>query len=292
MTINGFIPIHKPVGLSSQQTVSKVKKILGSKKAGHTGTLDPAAEGLLLVAVGKATRLTEYFLNRDKGYRAEVHFGASTDTGDREGNIVEQKQNFSISRDRVLAALASFTGKIKQVPPAASALKIDGQPAYKLFRQGKAPEIPARDVTIYSLQPLGQVSTITPDRPLLHLDIHCSKGTYIRSLAADIGASLDCPAHLSSLLRTSIGQIDLSQAASLDDLEQGYQTWLLDMAIAVDHMPVVELDLRQAAAFCHGRRVESQGIDGETAVFQGNKLLGIAQVHSGIIKPVKVIQES
>jgi len=291
LTIHGFIPINKSAGLTSQQVVTRVKKIIKCKKAGHTGTLDPAAEGLLLVAVGKATRLTEYFLSGDKGYRASICFGTATDTGDREGNVVESAEEFVIAPEIISDALTAFQGEISQVPPAASALKINGTRAYTLFRQGLNPEMPARIVTIHSISSSGPLVEINPSRSTLTIDVVCSKGTYIRSLAADIGVFLGCPAHLSALVRTSISQITLNQAATLADLELGYQPWLMDMSIAVEKMPRIDLEPTQSVLFSHGRNFEIDSPDGEIAVFSENKLQGIARATAGIIKPVKVLTQ-
>lgn len=289
MNIDGFIPVHKPVGLTSQQTVSKVKKITGSRKAGHTGTLDPGAEGLLLVALGRATRLTEYFLEGEKGYRASIFFGIATDTGDREGATIAALDSFAISPSSVLAVLADFHGKITQIPPAASAIKIEGQRAYKLFRQGLKPDMPARQVEITSIRPLGLEDSLTPANPVLVVDVLCSKGTYIRSLARDIGSALGCPAYLSGLVRTSMSWLTLDQAASLADLEKGYKNWLLDMSAAVHKLPKIYLDSIEAESFFHGRSITCSDFHGEAAVFSGQRLLGIALVVDGILKPVKVL---
>lgn len=290
--MNGFIPLNKPVGISSQQAVSRVKKILDCKKAGHTGTLDPAASGLLLIALGRATRLSEYFLDGDKGYRAEVAFGQATDTGDREGQVIDQVQDFLIPAPRIEAALQEFQGKIRQRPPQASALKIDGQRAYTLFRQGLNPQMPWREVFIHSLKIVGESVDISPANPVLTLDIVCSKGTYIRSLAEDIGRALGLPAHLASLVRTQLSQISLAQAASFADLERDYRPFLLDMSVAVASLPRLDLKEREAAHFLHGRPIKHDSpFQGEIAVFSGARLLGIARAHSGIIKPTKVLAQ-
>lgn len=288
MSINGFIPLNKPLGISSQQAVSRVKKITGSKRAGHTGTLDPLADGLLLVAVGRATRLCQYFLDGDKGYRAEIKFGSATDTGDREGRVIDTVGDFYFSRDEITAVLAKFQGWIEQRPPAASALKINGQRAFTLFRQGLAPEMPLRRVEIKSLRCLA-LADISEQNPLLTIEVLCSKGTYIRSLARDIGDALGCPAHLAGLTRTRISQINLSQAATFADLEEDYQPWLLDMAVAVEKMPRLQVEDQERKFFLQGRELTAAGFAGEVAVFSGSNLLGIALASENIIKPVKVL---
>ncbi len=288
MSINGFIPLNKPLGFSSQQAVSRVKKFTGSKRAGHTGTLDPLATGLLLVAIGKATRLCQYFLDGDKGYRAEIKFGAATDTGDREGRVIDTARDFYFSRQEIAAVLAKFQGSIEQRPPAASALKLNGQRAYTLFRQGLAPEMPVRQVQIKSLCILCPAD-ISDANPIMTIDVLCSKGTYIRSLAMDIGAALGCPAHLAGLVRTRISQINLSQAATFADLEGDYKPWLLDMAVAVEKMPKLQVEGKERKFFLQGRELAAAGFAGEIAVFSGTRLLGIAWASQDIIKPVKVL---
>lgn len=288
MSIDGFIPLNKPAGISSQQAVSRVKRITGCKKAGHTGTLDPLATGLLLVAVGRATRLCQYFLDGDKGYRAEIQFGAATDTGDREGRVICTDQNFNFSNEQIAAVLAEFHGLIDQVPPAASALKINGQRAFNLFRLGQTPEMPVRQVYIKSIAML-QDTGIDDANPILSIEVLCSKGTYIRSLARDIGVALGCSAHLAALTRTHISQISLSQAATFADLEKNYSPWLLDMAIAVDKLPRLQVEGENRSFFLQGRQLTASGYEGEVAVFSGTRLLGIAMAYDNIIKPVKVL---
>lgn len=289
MTLNGFIPLNKPLGLTSQQAVSRVKRILGCKKAGHTGTLDPAAEGLLVIALGSATRLSEYFLDGDKGYRAEITFGIATDSCDREGAVTKVQDQFSIGLAQVEKVLEGFKGVITQVPPVASAIKLNGKRAYKLYREGQTPEMPSRQVTIHKLKSIKPAPEITPANPVLVIDVICSKGTYIRSLARDIGAALDCPSHMSALVRTSVSQITLDQAATLEDLEIGFKPWLLDMSIAVQKLGKIELNQDQSRLFSHGRTLTIPCPDGDVAIFSGPHLLGVALASAGTIKPTKVL---
>jgi tRNA pseudouridine55 synthase len=286
--VNGFIPLNKPAGISSQQAVSKVKRITGVKKAGHTGTLDPMATGLLLVALGKATRLCQYFLDGTKGYRGEIRFGAATDTGDSEGRVIATASNYYYSLQEITAVLTKFQGWIQQRPPAASALKIDGQRAYKLFRQGKSPEMPLRKVEINTLDNI-YPQDISDANPILTIDVHCSKGTYIRSLARDIGEALGCPAHLASLIRTHMSHIDLSLAATFLDLEEDFSPWLLDMAVAVDNLPRLQVEGQDCKFFTEGRSITAQSDLGEVAVFSGDLLLGIGFATANIIRPIKVL---
>lgn len=285
---SGFIPLNKPVGLSSQQAVTRVKSIVGGKKAGHTGTLDPMATGLLLVAVGTATRLSQYFLESDKGYLAELKFGVATDTGDGEGQVIATAEKFCYPPATIAETLQQFLGWISQRPPEASAIKVKGQRAYALFRQGKALALPPRPVLIKSLRHLNP-STINEANPFLELEVQCGKGTYIRSLARDLGTALSCPIHLSGLTRTSIGKITLEAAASFADLESNYRPWLLPPALAVENLPQVQVETQEGVLFIQGRALPAPGLTGEVAVFQGDKLLGLALAGDNRLKPTKVL---
>ena len=292
MNLDGFIPLDKPHGMSSQKAVSRVKTITGSRKAGHTGTLDPLATGLLLVAVGRATRLCQYFLEGDKGYRATIKFGAATDTGDSEGQVMATAEDFFFDTGKINATLEKFQGWISQRPPAASAIKIAGQRAYTLFRQGEKLEMPPRQVRIHSITNPNPVC-ISPSSPLLEIVVYCSKGTYIRSLAADIGKALGCPAHLADLVRIQVSQIKLEEAASLADLENNYLPWILDMAVAVEGLPKLSVGVNQRRQFIRGQALSVETVPGEIAVFSSDRLLGIGQADGIIIKPTKVlVQES
>lgn len=288
MKPEGFLPLDKPRGISSQQAVTRVKKITGCTKAGHTGTLDPLASGLLVIALGRATRLCRYFLEGDKGYRAVIRFGTATATGDGEGEITAQAQEFTFSDQEVDQALAAFRGGIRQKPPAASAIKIGGKRAYELFRRGESPEIPWRQVEIKALERLS-LGGISPANPFLSLNVLCSKGTYIRSLAADLGQALGCPAHLSQLVRTQVSRVDLAQAATFSDLEKDYRPWLLEMGAAVTALPRLEIQDTQVKAFIQGRELAPTGLAGEVAVFWQDRLAGIALATEMSIKPQRVL---
>lgn len=291
MAVNGFIPLNKPVGLSSQQAVSRLKSIVGVQKAGHTGTLDPLASGLLLVGVGKATRLCQYFLTSDKSYRAKVEFGIATSTGDKEGQVTAQTSDFSFSVAAVEEVLKTFTGRIAQKPPAASAIKLNGKRAFSLFRQGLAPEMPQRFVTIKTLRTLSP-QPLAAAQPYLYLEVVCSKGTYIRSLAEDIGTALGCPAHLAELVRTQVGNVALGQAATFADLEQDYRPYLLDASIAVAGLPALSVEVMEATALIRGQVIANDaGLNGEIALFLGPRLVGIGRATTKLIKPDKIFMQ-
>jgi tRNA pseudouridine55 synthase len=209
--MNGIFNINKPAGMTSHDVVAIVRRAARIPRVGHAGTLDPMATGVLLVCVGSATRVVEYLTDHDKRYRARVRLGIETDTYDAMGTIVAQCA-VSATCDQVETALKNFVGKIAQQPPAYSAIKRDGVPLYKLARQGIEIETTARDVEIFSIE----IASI--ELPDIEFDVHCSKGTYIRSLAHDLGAKLGCGAHLTALTRTASGQFTLQDSITLDQL--------------------------------------------------------------------------
>ncbi len=204
---SGYLLINKSIGSTSFRVVAKVRRALGVKKVGHAGTLDPLATGLLIVLVGKEyTKQADAFMAQKKRYTAEVFFGHSTTTDDAEGQTVHEKQEFSLTRDQIQTALFQFVGEIEQVPPVFSAIRIEGRRAYDLARKGQAPQMKARKITIES------IDLLRFEANKAVLDVRCSKGTYIRSLARDLGAALGIPAHLSALVRTEIGSYSLDFA--------------------------------------------------------------------------------
>ena len=203
--------LDKPEGCSSNQALQKAKFLLNARKAGHTGSLDPIATGLLPLCFGETTKISNLFLNADKTYQVEIKLGVTTETGDREGNIVE-KNKVGVNRERLEEVLAGYRGEFKQVPPMYSALKRNGQPLYKLARKGIEVEREARPVCVYSLD-LDQFK-----QDLLRLTVSCSRGFYIRTLAEDIGRDLGCGGHVQSLRRTQVGDFVVEQAVTLEQL--------------------------------------------------------------------------
>jgi tRNA pseudouridine55 synthase len=208
--MDGIVVIDKPAGLTSHDVVSKVKKILGAKKAGHTGTLDPMATGVLPVCLNEATKLAQFLTAENKTYLATMLLGVRTDTQDTEGKITE-KSDSVVPEEAILASLGRMVGKIKQVPPAYSALKYKGKPLYKYARAGEFPEIPAREVEIFSLN-VRDISF-----PYVTFDISCSKGTYVRTVCSDVGDALGCGACLSGLRRLQSGFFTEDMAVSLEN---------------------------------------------------------------------------
>jgi tRNA pseudouridine55 synthase len=254
---DGMVLINKPEGISSARVVNQVKKMFQVKKAGHTGTLDPFATGLLPVALGQATRLSRFFLGGAKRYRARVRLGIETDTYDRTGRIVSQADPdclAAIDPAQVGETAAGFKGKQSQVPPSFSALKHQGQPLYKLARQGEMIQKPARSIEIFSIQ----VTAVT--LPEFELDIHCSGGTYIRSLAHDMGAKLGCGAHLSALCRTGVSHFTLDQAVDLEampDLPPD-RRGVIPMTDCLSFLPRIQADEALAQKIGHGGKLSDQ----------------------------------
>ena len=241
--MDGIIAVNKPAGISSARVVARLKKRSGVNKIGHTGTLDPFATGVMLCGINKGTRLSRFLLGGEKSYQAGLCLGVETDTLDAEGEItasVGEVGVHGISGARLAEVVARFKGPQKQIPPIYSALKHQGVPLYRLARQGRPVEKPARDIEIY------KIDITAVDLPLVEINVHCSSGTYIRSLARDIGAQLGCGAHLASLCRTSCCGIPLDKAISLSTLEQmddsSFNDHVIPMARAVSGLPGISAD--------------------------------------------------
>jgi len=217
--VNGILLLDKPLGISSNAALQQVKRLFNAQKAGHTGSLDNLATGLLPICLGEATKISSYLLDADKQYRAVCKLGETTTTADGEGDVLQSRSFEHVTLKQIKALLPKFTGNLQQVPPMYSALKRDGQPLYKLARAGKTVEREPRPITIYSLD----IVNFAP--PLLEIDVRCSKGTYVRTLAEDIGEELGCGAHLGQLRRTGVG--DFSDMLDLEYLqttaEQGWE---------------------------------------------------------------------
>jgi len=214
--VDGILNINKPAGRTSYSIVAMVKRLSGERRVGHAGTLDPDATGVLPVCLGRATRFTEFLTDAVKAYRAEIELGVATDTYDSAGKVIERKDFSGVSRENLVTALASFRGTIQQTPPMYSALKHKGKPLYELARVGIQVERKPRLVEIYDLELIGW------QPPLVTIEVACSKGTYIRSLAHDLGQTLGCGAMLKSLARLRCGVFDIEDAISVAQLEDAF----------------------------------------------------------------------
>ena len=226
-TINGVLLLNKPLGISSNKALQKTKHCFNAKKAGHTGSLDPLATGMLPICFGEATKFSQYLLDSDKVYEVTGKLGQTTTTGDKEGEVLEQR-SVKFNDDDLQAALKKFTGHIQQIPPMYSALKHKGQPLYKLARKGETVERKPREVTIIS------IDLIACENSELKLRVHCTKGTYIRTLIEDIGAELGCGAHVSQLHRTLVTPFEKESMISIEDLEKLSDEQRLEYLLPVD----------------------------------------------------------
>ena len=284
---NGFINLNKPAGMTSHDAVNIIRKVFGTKKVGHAGTLDPAAVGILPIAVGQATKFIEYISDFDKTYRAEILFGVSTTTGDFEGEIISKVENVKLPPiDALKSILARFTGQIEQTPPKHSAIKINGHKAYDLARKNIDFEIPRRVVTI------NRIKILRVEENILTLEIDCSKGTYIRSLAVDIGESLNLPATLKFLQRVRVGNFNLENTATFDDLKSEGEKFLLPIDFCLNHLRNFELQSRRIKAFCNGLPTNISAADELVRVYADGKFLGVGKIFNGELKAAKLFIDS
>lgn len=290
--VDGVLLIDKPVGLSSNDALIKVKRIVNAKKAGHTGTLDPFATGLLPLCFGEATKFSQDLLEADKTYLATVHLGITTATGDTEGEVLETR-DVNVTDEQVEAALARFRGPILQVPPMYSALKRDGKALYEYAREGVTLEREARPVTIHELE------LVAIAAPFLTIRVKCSKGTYVRVLGEDIGAALGCGAHLSALRRVQVGSLTTENMVTLEELQahENPLSLLAPVDALLSTFPRVDLTPELAKRFLNGQRLalgkEAVAVpaeQGRVRVYADDKLLGTAVLQEyAILAPERLI---
>jgi tRNA pseudouridine55 synthase len=285
--VDGVLLLDKPSGLSSNAALQRAKRAFDAEKAGHTGTLDPLASGLLPLCFGEATKFAQFLLDATKRYTATVRFGVTTTTGDAEGQVLEMRP-LALARSDVEAVLPDFTGRLAQVPPAYSALKFEGRSLYEYARAGIDVPRPPREIEILKLSLLAWK---TPDAVL---DVTCSKGTYVRVLAEDIGRALGCGAHLAGLRRTATGGFGIADAVTLERLEalspEERDAVLLPPAALLRDLPMLRLGAADAARFRQGSTVLVPGsADGACAVFDGEVLLGVADAAAGLAQPRRVV---
>ncbi len=285
--VDGVLLLDKPTGMSSNSALQAARRLFSAAKAGHTGTLDPLASGLLPLCFGAATRFSVDLLEADKTYEAQLMFGVRTDTGDADGSVVARAA-VAFGLADLEAALALFRGRIRQVPPMYSALKRDGRPLYELARQGIEVERAAREVILHELLLLD----FSGDR--CRLRVSCSKGTYIRSLAEDLGAALACGAHLTALRRVAVGPLRIADAATLDDLAAGSEEERASRLLAPDallqSLPAVRLEAAESRRFVQGNAVKADARPGRCRVYAGNRLLGLGEVDdAGQLQPRRVV---
>jgi tRNA pseudouridine55 synthase len=251
MRVFGFLNVNKPLGMTSHDVVAQVRRGLKIKKVGHAGTLDPLATGVLVLCLGAATRLSEYVMHTTKQYRAQIHLGVTTTTYDAEGEVLRERDASGLTRADFEQALAQFRGAVQQLPPMHSAVKQGGRKLYQLARAGEVVEREPRAVEIFALE------IIDWSPPQVTVDVTCSAGAYIRSMAHDLGEVLGVGAYLSGLTRTASGQFLLSKAIALDELlrDPDWQQYLIPPAQALSPMPVIQCDAAEADALAHGRLI-------------------------------------
>jgi len=293
--VSGILLLDKPLGISSNQALQQVKRLFKAQKAGHTGSLDPLATGLLPLCFGNATKVSGFLLDADKRYWVRVKLGVTTTTADAEGEVIESKPAEHISEQDILAVLPGFTGVIQQLPPMYSALKHNGQRLYKLAREGIEVEREPREITIHSLE---LTKTEVPEFELM---VHCSKGTYVRTLAEDIGNKLGCGAHVAGLRRTKVGPFTdehlvtlehlehLAEAGDLSELDQ----LLLPMDTGLQHWPAVQLTANSSFYVKQGQPVQvpQAPLEGWVRIYGSNdEFIGVGEIDDdGRVAPRRLL---
>lgn len=302
--MNGILPLWKERGMTSHDCVFKLRKILRTKKVGHTGTLDPGVEGVLPICIGQATRIAEYLTDAGKTYEAVVSIGRTTTTEDAEGETVQQDDSpKNISREQLQAVLESLTGVIEQTPPMYSAVKVNGKKLYEYARKGQTVERPTRQVTIYELELLDDVTLYEGKEITFSIRIQCSKGTYIRTLATQIGEALGYPAHMASLVRTASGRfsrsncITLAQAQELENIGEIEQK-IYPVEYALTDFPYIEIEPHIEKQILNGQVLPSHALleKHDRIVFgYSGKAYAVYKAHptkEGVMKPDKMFPPS
>lgn len=281
--ITGIINLLKPPGMTSHDAVAVVRRKYGQKQVGHAGTLDPAAAGVLPIFLGRATRLVEYLENADKHYRVELRFGEETDSGDDTGIVIKTSNHVPLPQ-QVAQALSTFIGSIEQIPPMHSAIKVGGKKLYELARQGITIERKPRQIVIYnaSLVSMADVTAV--------IDVHCSKGTYIRSFCIDLGSYLGSAAVMTFLLRTKVGCFSIEQAVSLEELDSFPERVVSAPDHVLQHFKAVHLNAQETNNFMVGQKLlRTDLVDGTYRVYADNGVfIGIALYSQALLKPHKV----
>lgn len=284
VSFDGLLVIDKPSGVSSRDAVNAIQAWLPrDTRIGHAGTLDPLATGVLVVCIGQATRLVEYVQRMPKMYRSTFLLGAQSDTDDADGRVAIQEGVTAVELSRIEAALQAFHGEIMQTPPAHSAAKIEGRRAYKLARRGEAVQLESRRVTIHS------ICILNYTWPRLDVEVHCGKGTYIRSIARDLGNALGCGGLVETLRRTRVGPFHVEDAVALDRGKDLVLARLRPMHDAVIELPRVEATSDDVVRLRNGQAIAGDEI-GEAAVYCDGALVAIAAGDAGTLRPVKVFR--
>jgi tRNA pseudouridine55 synthase len=287
--MDGFLNLNKPLTFTSHDCIAKLRRQLNTKKIGHAGTLDPAASGVLPIAIGRATRLLQY-LQSDKAYRAKIRFGLTTDTDDLQGTVLTETPASHLKLEAIQPHLASFQGTITQIPPQYSAIQVDGKRLYDLARSGQPVTAPSRTVTIYRIE----IRHWTPgDQPELDLEIRCGSGTYIRSIARDLGALLHTGATLSALERTASSGFSLADSYLLDQVT--LETPLIHPEQVLQHHPQLTLTDAMAKRYCWGQKIALTDLPPLTEPLyrihrESGAFLGMASIDGEILRPQMVYE--
>ncbi|HIJ23777.1 MAG: tRNA pseudouridine(55) synthase TruB [Gammaproteobacteria bacterium] len=295
--VSGILLLDKPAGITSNGALQRVKSLFFAQKAGHTGSLDPIATGILPICLGEATKFSGFLLNANKSYLAECQLGVVTRSGDTEGEVVSERPVEKMSEERIRQALQQFEGEIQQIPPMHSAVKVNGQPLYKLAHQGLEIEREPRTVTIYELE----FVSYDAESERMEIHVHCSKGTYVRTLVEDIGEILECGAHVTALRRTTLGPYLEQDLLTLEQLEivrdeegkEGLDQRLLSLDTAVDDYEAVQLDADSSYYVRQGQPVQISGApdEGWVRIYdESNKFLGVGEIiDDGRVAPRRLV---
>lgn len=288
---SGLVVVDKPQGWTSHDVVGRMRRLLGTRKVGHGGTLDPMATGVLIIACGKATRLLQYISAHDKAYDATIRLGVSTVTDDAEGEVAATTSASAVTDEAIAAAIARLTGDIMQRPSAVSAIKVNGERAYARVRAGEEVELAARPVTVSRFE----VVAARRSGEVIDLDVavDVTSGTYVRALARDLGAVLGVGGHLTALRRTRVGAVTLGEAATLDQLEaDGALNHIVGLDEAATRtLPAVTIDAKAATALGYGQRIPADGVGPAVAVLEG-EAIAIVELAAGSARPAVVFRPS
>lgn len=292
--MDGILIINKPKEYTSHDVVAKIKKMCHTK-VGHTGTLDPMATGVLTLLLGQGTKLSKYLIEHDKIYEATIQLGSKTDTADSQGNVVKEKQVnlLNITKENVESIFQNLIGKQKQTPPIYSAIKVKGKKLYEYARENKEVEIPEREIEIYNLKLL----KIDLEKQTISLQVHCSKGTYIRTLCETIAEKLETVGHMKELNRIQVGNFNINKSIKIEEIEQNVNNekfWednIITIEKFFENKPYIELDKRKLQMFLNGVKLSIKKIDGMYQIKNEGKFIGIGIVNNNLLKRELVINE-
>ena len=282
--MDGIIIINKPKGCTSHDIVYKIKKIL-NEKVGHTGTLDPMAEGVLPLLIGKGTLCSKYLINHDKKYQVILKLGIKTDTADSEGKIIEEQvvEKNVMTESKIKEILDSFIGKQKQKPPMYSAIKINGKKLYEYARKGQQIEVPSRNIEIYNME----LVNINQKEKTIEFIVKCSKGTYIRSLCEDIATKLDTIGYMKALKRLEVGDFKIENSITIEELENKIklkEKYLMSIEEFFNNKKQIDLEQKELSKLLNGVKLKDENIDDTYRIYSNNKFIGIGKIEKGYLK--------